>query len=180
MNDMRALTGGTIPPQEPLASNGIRVDLRDCIDPASSVAVAGHSFGGGTALAFAFAAKRRDFDANVSHVICLDAWLTPLGIGQVESGDVGDARVLFVDQERTGVTMSTDGSHNNATDFATRLPAFVAVLGGLTARGSDPDLLMEAQNKAVVSFFSERWDAFWHDLMALKVNGLAPSFGPQL
>lgn len=199
MRDMHALAGGKVPQQEPLALNGVRVDLHECIDPSTPVVVAGHSFGGGTALAFAFAAKRGDFNARVSHVICLDPWLTPLGLLLIESGDVGNARVLFVDQELTGATTSTrwrkslkrpsgtgsyrsirvlGGSHNNSTDFVTQLPMFIAVRAGLTAPESDPELLMETHNNAVISFLGPQWDAFWQDVIARRIDGLAPSFTP--
>ena len=63
-----------------------------------------------------------------------------------------DARVLYVDQERTGRGRSVaprekmhvpfkrvcvlGGVHNNATDFASKLLSFIVVLGNLSGRGS--------------------------------------------
>lgn len=193
LNDIRGLSKGSAPAQLPLVPGGTVVDLRDCIDEAQSIAVAGHSFGAGTALGFTFEAQSGEIDVNVSHAICLDPWFVPLGTEVVANGDVGDTKVLFVDQELSGMTQSVvlrknfrkpsgnggywsavvvGGGHNNASDFATRLPKLIAETAGLSSGRANRDDMMEAQNRTLREFLGTQWSEFWEKINANSVEGL--------
>lgn len=196
--DMRAIgQGAAVPvPLEGFRSPGTTVDFVDKIDVDAPIIVAGHSFGAGTTLAFCDAAARGDVSARVSYALCLDPWIYPLGQEKVTALDIGDAKVLFVDQERSQMTSSLalrrmlpgknywavkveDGGHNNASDFALRLPYAVATRSGLTPQGSDPQELMHCQNDAAVAFIDEeRWHLFELDVERGAWQGLVFSHLP--
>lgn len=200
LDDMRKLSKGEGQLQTPLSpygSSDVRIDLKGLIDPEAPIMVAGHSFGACTALAFASAGN----DVDVEAVIALDPWLYPMGPKRTATADMGNARVLFVDQENSGMRSSIElrrsmpkpsgtgtfssvkvlgGGHNNASDFATRLPRFVATQVGLTAAGSDPEELMRLQNRAVVAFLDKaRWERFLIDLDNCVEGGIARSVLPE-
>lgn len=178
LDDIRKLSCGKKPHQTPLDSH---VDLEDLIDIDAPITVAGHSFGATTALAFTFAATKGNVDAKVSDTICLDPWLVPMQKKNAEVGDAGTSRVLFLDQELSGMKLSLDirkhmragdicslkilgGGHNNSSDFSTRIPKYVAVKFGLIQPESDPIKLMETQNEAVVKFLDN--DSAWKSFLA--------------
>ncbi len=125
---------------------------------------------------------------------------TRVGKAVVEEGEIGDARVLFVDQELSRMRESIalrrmlrgptgkgsfwsvkvlGGSHHNASDFATQLPRFVADAAGLTPKVGDPDMFMKVQNDAVVAFVRKNaWGKYWEDVQEKKVDGVAISVLP--
>lgn len=135
--------------------------------------VCGHSFGGATVLVFA---KK----TRVNAVICLDAWLRSL-LPEVRNLDVGAAKLLFVDQELSNMRESItarerlprmsqraicdavlveEATHNNASDFALRVPKWIAIAAGMTKRGSDPLLLLKRQGQVVLEFLHGDWREF--------------------
>ena len=188
IEDLRAINAGTrvqtaLPPFEDCVS------FKECIDTDSPIIVAGHSFGCATALGYAIKSWNGRTKAAVSHVICLDPWLSPIGSDVLmNTRGSPDTRVLYVDQQQTGRTMSValredmnvaykrvcviGGLHNNATDFATKLPTIIAVAGKLAAERLDPERLMRAQNLAVCRFVGSDWDAFENDVAVGNVDSL--------
>lgn len=176
LDDIRRLSMGKKPQQIPLDSY---VDLEDLIDTDAPIIVAGHSFGAATALAFTFEATKGNTDAKVSDTVCLDPWLVPMTKEKAEVGDVGNSRVLFLDQERSGMKTSLDirksmragdmcslkilgGGHNSSSDFSTRIPKWVAIKFGLTSADSDPVKLLQTQNETVIKFLDngDTWKSF--------------------
>ncbi|KAI0563807.1 Platelet-activating factor acetylhydrolase isoform 2 [Gracilaria domingensis] len=170
---LQALEGA---PKAPSLSG--RLDL-------NNVHVCGHSFGGATALAFARSTK-------VNSVICLDAWMRSL-TREVTDIDVGHAKLLFVDQGLSNMRdsisarerlprMSGGGtcdavviegaSHNNSSDFALRLPRWVALASGMTKRDSDPLQLLERQALVVKEFLNGDWRAFRERVRDGEVVGI--------
>ncbi len=189
MDDLRVMNSGTTS-QHPLPPCDKRVEFKQRVDVDAPVVVAGHSFGGATALGYTIKSWNRATTAQVSHVICLDPWLSPVGEEVLLNTVAPDnARVLHVDQEQTGRTLSValredmyvpfkrvcvlGGLHNNATDFATKLPTFIAVVGRLAAQRIDPNRLMRAQNLAVMRFVGDTWGQFENDVAVGNVDCLS-------
>ncbi len=189
MEDLRMMNAGSRQ-QNPLPPYDERVEFKQRIDVDAPIVVAGHSHGCSTALGYAIKSWDRALSAQVSHVICLDPWMLPLGEEAVrDTVAPDDARVLYVDQEGTGRGRSVatrekmqvpfkrvcvlGGVHNNATDFASKLPRFIVVLGNLSGRGVDPNRLMRAQNSAVVRFVGDTWDQFENDVAVGNVDCLS-------
>lgn len=189
--DLRAMNAGE-GEAVPLTPCTTKVDFTGMMET-SKVLVAGHSFGAGTALAFGLASFQRKVAVRVEKVVCLDAWLTPIGRDVLALGDFGNLDILCVDQELTGTTESAlllrrrpaprdggalrrvvviGGVHNNATDFAVRIPRLIAVGGGLAAPRLDPEDAMRAQNTAVVHFVNGDWDQFEALVKFNQVDGL--------
>jgi len=184
VRDLRLLNDGTakqtaLPPHETVVDFSRRIDL------AVPIVVAGHSFGSSTAFGYAL----QNPINVVSHVICLDPWLSPIPPDILGGGYVDPTtQVLHVDQEQTGITDSVilrdrfaspykrvcvvGGVHNNATDFATKLPSIIAVAGRLAAKRINPEHLMRAQNQAVVQFINGHWDAFESEVRDGKIHHL--------
>lgn len=158
------------------------------------VVLAGHSFGAATALTYCVRTP-----GIAKSVVCLDPWLWPVGDDAIAAADLRNTRALFVDQGLSNMTSSLalrtclpqpsgtgcavalqipGGTHNNSSDFPLRLPQVVAVAGGMTARGSDPAALLEAQNSAAATFLtasSEQWQAYMGRVAALAVPGVLPA-----
>lgn len=145
----------------------------------------GHSFGGATVLAFA---KK----TSVKAVTCLDAWLRSL-LPEVRNLDVGPAKLLFVDQELSNMRESIaarerlprmsqraicdavlveEATHNNASDFALRVPKWIAIAAGMTKRGSDPLLLLKRQGQVVLEFLHGDWREFRERISSGDVPGI--------
>lgn len=186
VSDLRLLNDGTakqvlLPPDECF------VDFTGRLDFDVPLVVAGHSFGCSTA--YGYALQHSMIENHVSHVICLDAWLEPIPADILGRGYVGPTtQVLHVDQEQTGRTKSVvlrarfaspfkrvcviGGVHNNATDFATKLPTFLAVAAQLAAKRINPERLMQAQNEAVVHFINGHWDTFEAQVRDGKMQNL--------
>lgn len=165
-------------------------ELTGKVDVQSAVVV-GHSFGAATVLSYAAA-----HPGLARKVVCLDAWLQPLGEEFMRAVDLRDSDVLFVDQALSGMKDSValrekiprpsgqgtadaikvlNGMHNNASDFPLRVPKYIAVAARMTAPGSDPLALLQAQNRAVASFLKgrESWQAFRCGVAAGEDEGLA-------
>lgn len=186
VSDLRLLNDGkakqlALPPDETVVEFSGRFDFT------VPFVVAGHSFGSSTA--FGYALQHTNTVNQVSHVICLDPWLSPIPSDILGGGFVGrNTQVLHVDQEQTGRTESVflrerfaspfkrvcvvGGLHNNATDFATKLPTIIAVVGQLAAKRINPEHLMNAQNEAVVHFINGHWGAFEPEIRDGKIDHL--------
>ncbi len=182
LDDIRKLNKGQVEKQTSLDVDGPTIDLTGIVDETLPIIVAGHSFGACTVLAFTASAAKSRTDVRVSDAVCLDAWLYPLGPQRATITNVGDSRVLFVDMADSGMISSLalrralphpsgngsyssvkvlDGLHQNSSDYAVRIPRLVAVQLGLTSRNSDPDDLMQRQNRAVVEFLNvKNWPRY--------------------
>lgn len=167
----------------PLSDDVEFPDLTGVVD-ARSLVVVGHSFGAATVISYAAAHPGR-----AAKVVCLDAWLQPLGEEFMRGVDLVDSDVLFVDQALSGMKDSMalrermprpsgdgkadavkvlNGMHNNSSDFPLRVPRYIALAARMTAPGSDPLALLQAQNRAVGGFLKgrESWHAFRSNVAA--------------
>lgn len=191
IEDLRAINSGTTK-QWPLPPHSEIVDLKESIDVQAPIVVAGHSFGSATSLGYTLASWRGETKSRVSHTICLDPWISPVGADVLLNCTApANARILHVDQEQTGKTLSValredmqvpykrvcvlGGVHNNATDFATKLARIITTAGGLAAKGIDAERLMNAQNGAVVQFVGSaaNWDQFEQQVGTGNVDSLS-------
>jgi platelet-activating factor acetylhydrolase len=161
-------------------------DLQGRLD-FENVTFAGHSFGGGTALAYGM---RRP--SLPQRIICLDAWLFSLRKEDLvlqNSGLREGCPILFVDMELSKMTQSIvarqamkapfdvvsvlGAYHNNSSDFPVTIPMAIATRAMMTAKGSDPDALLATQNEAVAAFLTGKWPVLKDELSkAPAVRGM--------
>ena len=146
--------------------------------------LAGHSFGACTVLSMF-----KELEA--SKMVCLDPWLFPLA--DPETLDFGDCDTLFVDMAESKLKPSREkrevlprttgdaivdavgvkgGRHNNSSDFPMRIPKFLAVAGGMTERGSDPEKLLDVQANVVSEFFGGSWGPYRERVAKGEVPGV--------
>lgn len=152
---------------------------------AESVYLVGHSFGAASVLKLA--AEGVD---NVKGVICLDAWLVPLGrerLGRMELetdvvfvdmglSNMGESVKLRGSMKKSGgirdAVVVRGGMHNNSSDFPLRVPRLIARAMGLTAKGSNPLVLLRQQNEAAVALLKGEWAQYRERVRRGGVDGM--------
>lgn len=152
---------------------------------AGEVYLVGHSFGAASVLKMVAEGVQ-----GVKGVVCLDAWLIPLGRKRLERMDV-ETNVVFVDMglssmgesvklrrrmtKRGGIrdaVVVREGMHNDSSDFPLRVPRVIARTMGLTAKGSNPLVLLRLQSKAVVALLKSEWAQYREGVRRGDVDGM--------
>lgn len=152
---------------------------------AGEIYLVGHSFGAATVLKMA-----TEVVEGVKGVVCLDSWLVPLGKKRLGRMDV-EADIVFVDMGMSSMGESVKlrgklrrgggirdavvvrgGMHNNSSDFPLRVPRVIARAMGLTARGSNPLMLLRLQSEAVIALLKGEWAQYRERVRRGDIEGM--------